>query len=93
MIIKLLDGMSVIQEFMKFIPLVFKVLKSVIWFFIFLILWICIFGLFYQVLGVGHGTEYKFISAITYLEDAWKMSIDGERGDLTGSYWDTNNEH
>ena len=50
----------------------------------FLILWVLIFALFYQALGVGKGQEN---SIFDYLTNSWIMSTKGSDDKLSVNYW------
>ena len=45
------------KRFMNFVPLVYRVLKDVMAYFFFLVMWVAIFALFYQTLAVGYGRQ------------------------------------
>ena len=74
---------------MNFVPLVFQVIYDVIAYLTFLILWILVFALFYQVLGVGYEEDF---SRISYFSHAWLMSTKGDKGDLSSDYWKTDDK-
>ena len=98
MIAKIMDIIIFMDTFQNIVMLVVDVVKEVSAFFAFLILWVIIFALFYQSLGINVTGGIKTNTITSYLKSSWDISILGHskimKSDLATQYWSsTNNDN